>query len=241
MSRATGKDLQSLAARLSAALRRWLRPSNGASSAAWQIHAVRYRTAVDLVAVILLIVTVSLVNLAFGRHGWLGSVLGASDRWTLGGVLPGFIALVLGLGWFAWRRAAYTLAQLKAREHAEQEERIISAIGLGAGWDLDLDHVYARFANDLRSLVEYDRLTITMSRPDRRTEVVFAHGVKADGVRVGGLIPPDSAEPDGLEHPEAQGFHSCAVAPFRGPVQLSGHMILAAAPKEPTGRGRPAS
>jgi len=226
MPRATGENLRGRATRLTAAVRRRLKPPDEASNAARQNHAVRYRTAFDLAVVIALLVTVSLVNLALGRSGWLASTLGSSNGWTLGGVLPGFVALVFGLAWFAWRRVAYTSTQLKTRERAEEEERAIAAIGLGASWDLDLSHVYARFASDLRSLVEYDRLTITMSRPDGRTEVVFTHGADAGGVPAGDLTPRDSAEPDGLRHPDAQGFRSCLIAPFRGPVRLSGHMIL---------------
>ena len=226
MPETTRRDPHGLAARLTAPLRRRRQSPDGASGAAGQIRAVRYRTILDLVAVIAVIVAVSLVNLAFGRNGWIASVLGSSDGWTLSGVLPGFIALVVGLTWFAWRRMAYTSAQLRAREHAEEEERVIAAIGLGAGWDLDLGHVYARFANDLRSLVDYDRFTITMSRPDGQTAVEFTHGVGDGGVRVGSVVPPDSAEPDGLQHPEARGFRSCLIAPFRGPALLSGHMIL---------------
>jgi len=226
MPETTRWDSHGLAARLTALLRRRRQHLDGAPGAAGQIRAIRRQTVLDLAAVIAAIAAVSLVNLTFGGNGWIASVLGSTDGWTLGGVLPGFIALVIGLAWFAWRRMAYTSAQLRLREKAEEEERVIAAIGLGAGWDLDLGHVYARFANDLRSLVDYDRLTITMSRPDGRTTVEFIHGVGGGGVRAGSVIPPDSAEPDGLQHPDTRGFRSRLIAPFRGPGRLSGHMIL---------------
>ncbi len=226
MPEATHNNPDSLTARLTAPLRRRRQSPDGASDVARPIRAVRYQTIIDLVIVVAVIVAVSFVNLALGRNGWIASVLGGTDGWTLGGVLPGFIALVTGLAWFAWRRMAYTSALLAVREQAEEEERVIAAIGMGAGWDLDLGHVYARFANDLRSLVDYDLLTITMSRPDGQTAVEFTQGVGADGVRAGGVIPPDSAEPDGLRRPDAQGFRSCLTAPLRGPGRVSGHMIL---------------
>jgi len=229
MLRTTGKKLKGLAARLIAATGSGFRPPDSASSAAGQIRTVRSRTVIDLFAVIALLVTVALLNLALGRQGWLASTLGTNAGWTLGGVVPGFTALVVGIAWFAWRRTASTSVLLRAREDTEQEERHVAAIGLGASWDLDLGHVYARFANDLRALIDYDRLVITMSRPDARTEVVFANGVDVDGVRVGELIPPDSREPDGLKHRDARRLRSCLVAPFRGPVRLSGHIILRSA------------
>ncbi|MBM3957884.1 MAG: hypothetical protein FJ313_07520, partial [Gemmatimonadetes bacterium] len=179
-----------------------------------------------MVAVTMLIGAVSLINLAFGRHGWLASVLGFADGWTLGGVLPGFFAVVAGLAWFAWRTAAYTAAQVRARERTEEEERVVAAIGVGASWDLDLDRVYARFANDLPQLVGYDRLTFTMSRPDGRVEVVFTRGGGTDRALTGTLIAPGAPEPDGLTQPEAGRFRSRLVTPFRGPEQLSGHLVL---------------
>ncbi|NQU97599.1 MAG: hypothetical protein HQ548_08145, partial [Chloroflexi bacterium] len=154
MPETTRWDSHGLAARLTALLRRRRQHLDGAPGAAGQIRAIRRQTVLDLAAVIAAIAAVSLVNLTFGGNGWIASVLGSTDGWTLGGVLPGFIALIIGLAWFAWRRMAYTSAQLRLREKAEEEERVIAAIGLGAGWDLDLGHVYARFANDLRSLVD---------------------------------------------------------------------------------------
>ncbi len=226
MNEPTDSNTRSPLSRLAAAVGRRIPRRPDASDAAGQIRAARYQAVADLAVVIAFLVAVSGINLALGGNGWFTSALGLNERWDIVGVVPGFVALVVGMWWFAWRRTRYASMLLAEREQSEADERSIAAIGLGASWDLDLSHIYARFANDLRSLIEYDRFAIITSRADGRVEVVFAQGVCSDQQGAGSLIPPESEEPDGLKDPEAAGFRACLTAPIGGPAQLPGRIVL---------------
>jgi signal transduction histidine kinase len=135
--------------------------------------------------------------------------------------LASFLAVAIAATWYAWRQSAQAgrkftslNKELAALKREDEERRTIAAIGLGASWDLDIQHVYARFARDLRQLVDYDRLTITSGRPDGSVEVVFTTGADAEGTALGQLVPRGFSEADGIADPAGQGFLSKLTVPF---------------------------
>jgi signal transduction histidine kinase len=125
--------------------------------------------------------------------------------------------------WFAWRRARSTTSELKVFQRDDQERRAIAAIGLGTTWDLDLQRVYTRFAQDLRQLINFDRLAMTSARPTGVMELVFVHGDSAGAARIGAPVPPESDEPDGLTGLSEFGYLSRLTVPF---LAINGTLTL---------------
>jgi hypothetical protein len=98
--------------------------------------------------------------------------------------------------------------------NAEDERRTISAIGVGANWDLDINRIFARFSNDLTTLIDFDRLTITTARRDGRMQLEFASGIKAPEDEIGGLVVSVVGNPDGLVNPGDYGLNSQMTVPI---------------------------
>lgn len=65
------------------------------------------------------------------------------------------MATVLGgTLWFGWGQSRVAARAMSVLNVAEDERRTISAIGIGANWDLDLNRIFARFSNDLTTLID---------------------------------------------------------------------------------------
>ena len=91
-----------------------------------------------------------------------------------------------------------TRKRLAEANRVEEVRRAIGAIGVAASWDLDLNRLYQRVAQDLRSIVPFDRLTITSALSTGRMKVEFVHGAPEEGFGVGDVLPERPEEPDGL-------------------------------------------
>ncbi len=99
------------------------------------------------------------------------------------------------------RRAHF---QLELANTVEARRRAIAAIGMAASWDLDLDRLYQRISQDLRTVVRYDRLTITSVLSDGRMAVEFVSGDPNHGPEAGTALLSGAVEPDGI-YPEHLG------------------------------------
>ena len=97
---------------------------------------------------------------------------------------------------------------------AEDERRTISAIGIGANWDLDIKRIFARFSNDLTTLIDFYRLTITTARRDGRMQLEFVSGMQAPEDEIGGLVLSVVGRPDGLVAPRDYGLNSQMTVPI---------------------------
>jgi signal transduction histidine kinase len=126
---------------------------------------------------------------------------------VLGTVLAGTL-------WFGWHQSQITSRAMALLHQSEEERRAISAIGVGANWDLDLHRIFTRFSNDVTTLIDFDRLVITRARRDGRMQLEFVSGVKAPEDRVGDLIIPVNGSPDGLINPRDYGLQSQLTVPI---------------------------
>lgn len=125
------------------------------------------------------------------------------------------MATVLGgTLWFGWGQSRVAARAMSVLNVAEDERRTISAIGIGANWDLDLNRIFARFSNDLTTLIDYDRLTITTARRDGRMQLDFVAGMKAPEDEIGGIVISVVGNPDGLVNPRDYGLHSQMTVPI---------------------------
>lgn len=126
---------------------------------------------------------------------------------VMGSVLGGTL-------WFGWGQSRVATKAMMVLNSAEDERRAISAIGIGANWDLDLNRIFARFSNDLTTLIDYDRLTITTARRDGRMQLEFVAGMKAPEDEIGGIVISVVGNPDGLVNPRDYGLHSQMTVPI---------------------------
>ncbi len=157
---------------------------------------------------------VVVVALSLHSAGALDAAFGTSQASLF---VAGLTALagVAGSGtWYAWRRERSTSKELAAFRREDEERRAITAIGVGASWDLDPRRGFTRFSNDLRQLLEYDRLALTSAKHDGRTELLFVQGEHAKAGKIGSTIPPGWPEPDDVGNPAALGFQSKLTVPF---------------------------
>ena len=92
-------------------------------------------------------------------------------------------------------------------QHAEEQRRAIAAIGVAASWDLDLHRLYQRISQDLRSILEFDRFTVTSAQPSGRMRIEFVSGAVDEGPGAGFVLPETPSEPDGLP-PENRHLYS---------------------------------
>lgn len=112
----------------------------------------------------------------------------------------GLWAFLLGAGFIWSARMDLKAARrgLSEVRRAEELRRAISAIGVAASWDLDLNRLYRRISQDLRSIIEFDRFTVTSALPTGRMRIEFVNGNAHEGLETGSLLPLSPSEPDGL-------------------------------------------
>ncbi len=129
----------------------------------------------------------------------------------------GFSAVIAATGlaslsYFEMRAARIRLAEAN---RAEAVRRTIAAIGIAASWDLDLGRLYQRISQDLRSIIGFDRLTITAALPTGRMRVEFVLSDTEEGIEAGTVLPENPEEPDGLwpEHASQYGSRLTAAIP----------------------------
>ncbi len=158
---------------------------------------------------IVTIVTVLAIQLGAGGYkDTAGSWLPLAQVFAvMGSVLGGTL-------WFGWGQSRVATKAMSVLNTAEDERRTISAIGIGANWDLDLNRIFARFSNDLTTLIDYDRLTITTARRDGRMQLEFVAGMKAPEDEIGGVVVSVVGNPDGLVNPRDYGLHSQLTVPI---------------------------
>ncbi len=93
---------------------------------------------------------------------------------------------------FAERKQAEE-ALRKSEEEARrlaQENAIMAEIGRIVSSTLDIQKVYERFAEEAHKLISFDRLTINIIHPDKRTlTVVYSLGYEIAEHRVGSIMP----------------------------------------------------
>ncbi len=106
--------------------------------------------------------------------------------------------VVLGMAWINRQQMKAAHRALDESNRAEQNRRAIAAIGIAASWDLDLDRLYQRVSQDLTSIIEFDRLTITSALPTGRMRVEYVQGATGEGYPAGAVLPETPDQPDGL-------------------------------------------
>jgi signal transduction histidine kinase len=85
--------------------------------------------------------------------------------------------------------------------HVADERRALAAIALAATQNLDLDGVFARAADSLKKMVDYDRMSITLlDQDDESLRVAFTRGQRLLGFRIGDIVEPVSGDPFDGEH-----------------------------------------
>jgi hypothetical protein len=129
---------------------------------------IAYAPAVTIIIAVILI-ELGLDGFRSSASSWLPLIEVSA---VLGGVLAGAL-------WFGQRQAHIATRAMKVLNATKEERRIISAIGVGANWDLDVKRIFARFSNDLTAIIDYDRLTIATARSDGRMQLEFVAGLKA--------------------------------------------------------------
>lgn len=81
-------------------------------------------------------------------------------------------------------------------QQVADERRALAAIALAATQNLDLEGVFARAADSLREVVEYERMSITLIDPgDDALRVAFTRGHRLDNFRVGDVVEPVDGDP----------------------------------------------
>lgn len=174
-----------------------------ANDGADRFRMIAYAPAIVIIIAVL-VIELGLDGLRSSTGAWLPL---AEVAVVMGGVLAGSL-------WFGWRQAQVAARAMTVLNAAEEERRTISAIGIGANWDLDLNRLFARFSNDLISLMNYDRLTITTARSDGRMQLEFVAGLKVPEDEIGGVVVPVAGNPDGLLNPADYGLHSQMTVPI---------------------------
>ncbi len=158
---------------------------------------------------ILIIVAVFAIQFGFGGYkdtaaSWLPLVE----------VFAVMASVLVGTLWFGWGQSRVATKAMSVLNMAEDERRTISAIGIGANWGLDLNRIFARFSNDLTTLIDYDRLTITTARRDGRMQLEFVAGMKAPEDEIGSVVISVVGNPGGLVNPRDYGLHSQLTVPI---------------------------
>jgi hypothetical protein len=76
------------------------------------------------------------------------------------------------------------------------ERRALAAIALAATQNLELEGVFARAADSLKDVVDYERMSITLLDPDDDSlRVAFTRGQRLDGFRMGDIVEPAEGDP----------------------------------------------
>ncbi|MCI0870669.1 MAG: hypothetical protein J4O07_02555 [Chloroflexi bacterium] len=174
-----------------------------ANDGADRFRMIAYAPATAIIITVL-VIELGLNGLRSSASSWLPLVEVSA---VLGGVLAGAL-------WFGWRQARVAARAMIVLNAAEDERRIISAIGIGSNWDLDLNRIFVRFSNDLTTLVAYDRLTITTARSDGQMQLEFIAGLQAPEDEIGRAVLSVRGSPDGLLNPTDYGLHSQMTVPI---------------------------
>jgi hypothetical protein len=116
--------------------------------------------------------------------------------------------------WFGWGQASVASKVTTVLNAAEDARRTISEIGIGANWDLDINRIFARFSNDLTTLIDFDRLTITTARRYDRMQLEFVSRMQAPEDEIGELVMSVVGSPDGLMNPRDCGLNSQMTVPI---------------------------
>ena len=158
---------------------------------------------------IVIIVAVLAIELGFGGfRSTAGSWLSLIEVFAI------LASVLVGTLWFGWGQARVASKAMTVLNAAEDERRTISAIGIGGNWDLDINRIFARFSNDLTTLIDFDRLTITTARRDGRMQLEFVSGMQASEDEIGGLIVSVVGSLDGLVNPRDYGLNSQMTVPI---------------------------
>jgi PAS domain S-box-containing protein len=76
------------------------------------------------------------------------------------------------------------------RSHAEREKTIISEIGRIIGSSLNIDEVYERFSGEVRKLISFDRIGLSVNDPESGTvTITYMSGMPIEGRNVGTTFP----------------------------------------------------
>jgi len=143
-----------------------------------------------------------------------------------------------------------------ALERDASERKVLAEIGVAASSDLNLDTIYERVADELASLLPYDRMVVTSYQPEADQLLVdFVRGAEIEGRELGMMVdttlvwPVQSAEPDapmseeernlrrvllsgtgsdGIRDPEGEtaGLKSWAQVAIGGQVQPIGYLSI---------------
>ncbi len=173
------------------------------SDGADRLRLIAYAPAMVIVLVVLAI-ELGVGDLRTSNGSWL----------PLTEVFAVMASVLAGTLWFGWGQSRVATRAMSVLNAAEDERRTISAIGIGANWDLDLNRIFARFSNDLTTLIDYDRLTITTARRDGRMQLEFVAGMGAPEDEIGGIVVSVVGSPDGLVNPRDYGLHSQMTVPI---------------------------
>ena len=128
------------------------------------------------------------------------------------GIAFGVFAAVATWAFRTW--ASDVSRRMVEVERLDAQRRNVVAMGVAANWDLDIGRVYKRVAQDLRSLVDHDRLVVTSAQPDGRMRVEFVEGDVDEGCRPGELFAPGNSAPDGLDPEYEDRYKSRLTVPF---------------------------
>jgi len=92
---------------------------------------------------------------------------------------------------------AITNARLFADlQRVADERRALAAITLAATQNLDLDGVFARAADSLKQLVNYERMSITLvDQEDDALRVAFTRGQRLNDILTGNVVEPVEGDP----------------------------------------------
>jgi len=158
-----------------------------------------------------MIIIVAVLSIELG----LGGIRESAGSWLpLVEVFSVMTSVLAGTLWFGWGQSRVATQAMLVLNTAEDERRTISAIGIGANWDLDLNRIFARFSNDLTTLIDFDRLTITTARRDGRMQLEFFAGMSAPEDEIGAVVISVVGNPDGLVNPRDYGLHSQMTVPI---------------------------
>ncbi len=140
-----------------------------------------------------------------------------------------WFAVLLAGGAAAYVRENWVLnTKLREISRAEEQRRAIAAIGMAASWDLDLSRLYARVSQDLRSLLEFDRLVITSALPTGRMRIEFVSGPDGEGFSAGAILPEVPDQPDGLHAEYRDAYQSrltVAIAACNGTLTIRSKVL----------------
>jgi hypothetical protein len=146
--------------------------------------------------------------------------------WTPGEIGIWVPLIGAGMLWGVRQSLQESRTRLRQVNDAKELRRIISAIGVASNWDLDLSRLYQRVSQDLRSIIDFDRFTVTVAQANGRMRVQFVRGEPGMGVPAGSLLPINPEEPDGLDpsfRGEYQSRMTVAVPACNGTLTVRHH------------------